>query len=298
MQHAHLLQFLLKAVLWVGWSRQDLCGEAGNIVAELLEKVEELMSRALKFTGVVLTAVHSVLSHIPLPTLPAEVTTRILAAVISLGSPTNLVKAVRDAAGSQSPISHTSDWNTAPHPTTPQAVALLVTEISNILLARSLTPPPEVQQMMFVDDSTLLSHNPDVEVSPVWKNQTDCLLAEPAVDSPLDDTLRSQAVLDQAAKLALLWWNELTDSESAGSGFSTTSDRRTPILRVTGNQTDDEVYLTVAVLHLLNLLSLLSPDEEGSQLARLKQLLSETSTISDARVLQAAFVCLAIFVRK
>lgn len=298
-QHALLLRALLKAVIWVGWAAPHLRGDAGTVIAELIEQAEKLMSGALTFAGVVLAAVHSVLSHVPLPGIPPAVTCRILSAVISLGSPANLVRAVREASGSQSPIILHHEWNSAPHPTSPQAVALLVTEIANIILARSLTPVPELQQTAFVEESVSV-HGPDGEVSPVWTAQTDSLLAEQAVDSPLTDVPESEAVLDEAGKLALLWWNELNDpSEGPGSGFTTSSaDRRSTILSVTGHQTDEEVYLTVAVLHLLNLLSLLDPDSEGTQLTRLKHLLSENSTISDAKVLQAAFVALAIFVRK
>jgi phosphatidylinositol 4-kinase len=297
-QHALLLQALLKAVIWVGWACPHLAGDAGSVIAELIEQAEKLMSGALTFAGVVLAAVHTVLSHVPLPGIPPAVTCRILSAVIVLGSPANLIRAVREASGTQSPVLMPPEWNSAPHPTSPQAVALLVTEIANIILARSLTPVPELQQSAFVHES--VTHVPEVEVSPVWTAQTDSLLADPAADSPLTDVPQAESVLDEAGKLALLWWNELNESsESPGSGFTSSSmDRRSTILSVTGHQTDEEVYLTVAVLHLLNLLSLLDPESEGTQLTRLKQLLSENSTISDAKVLQAAFVALAIFVRK
>lgn len=103
MQHALLLQALLKAVLWVGWAVPNLRGEAGTVIAELLEQAETLISGALTFAGVILTAVHSVLSNAPIPSLPPSVATRVLAAAISLGSPANLVKAVREASGTRSP---------------------------------------------------------------------------------------------------------------------------------------------------------------------------------------------------
>jgi phosphatidylinositol 4-kinase len=216
---------------------------------------------------------------------------RTLKAVIALGNPDRLAAAVRES-GSRTPATH-AHWNTAPHPTTPQAFALLVTEIANIILARSLTPLPEIQQSTFVDE-ILSTSLPDGNVSPVWKGQTNALLAEPVVDSAIVDVPGAGQVLDDAGNLALLWWNQLIDEP----GFNLTADYRNPIVSVSGQQTDEETYLTVAVLHLLNLLSLLDDDTENIQLTRLKQLLSETSTVSDARVLQAAFVCLAIFVRK
>lgn len=290
-QHALLLEALLQAVLWVGWSCADVRGESGVIIAELLEQVEHLMSTALVFSGVVLTSIHAVLSHVSLPTLPPIVVTRLLAAVVSLGSPTNLIKAVREAYTEGHAPSH-SRFNTAPHPTTPLAVAVLVTEVANIVLARALTSDPEISQQSFNRESISC----DAEFSPVWKSQTNALLAEPVLAAGIIDVANGEATVAAADQLALLWWNELNDPEPVQAFPTNPMDRR-GTLAVSGVHTDEEIYLAVSVLHMLNLLSLVQPEDEATQLARLKQLLSENSTVSDARVLQAAFVCLGIFVR-
>lgn len=48
----------------------------------------------------------------------------------------------------------------------------------------------------------------------------------------------------------------------------------------------------------MNMIVLRQPDGDKTQLTRLKMLLSESSTITDARVLEAAFTCTTILVRK
>lgn len=50
--------------------------------------------------------------------------------------------------------------------------------------------------------------------------------------------------------------------------------------------------------HLFNVLSLHMIEPEQSHLARLRLLLSEESSVADARILEAAFVCTSILVRK
>lgn len=58
------------------------------------------------------------------------------------------------------------------------------------------------------------------------------------------------------------------------------------------------ISLTMTLKHLLNLLSMHRAEPEPSQLARLRLLLSENMTVADPRLLEAAFVCVSIIVRK
>ena len=48
----------------------------------------------------------------------------------------------------------------------------------------------------------------------------------------------------------------------------------------------------------MNLVSLHRSEFDTPYFARLQLLLSENSTASDAKVLEAAFICMSIFVRK
>jgi phosphatidylinositol 4-kinase len=41
--HAQLFEALLKAVLWVGWAREELRAEVGELLGHLLDQVEGLM---------------------------------------------------------------------------------------------------------------------------------------------------------------------------------------------------------------------------------------------------------------
>ncbi|GMK56681.1 hypothetical protein CspeluHIS016_0305210 [Cutaneotrichosporon spelunceum] len=275
--YATLLDALLKAIFWVGWSVQPLAGEAGSTVAVLLDNTAKLMSTSPVFAGVIVTTVHTVLSHVPLPALPPPVTAHLLSAVVTLGQPSAVSSAVK--AGAQK---YTPAFNTAPHPQTAASTALLVTEIANIVLARALSPVTEVEHGAFTSEPYTMPKEDNL-TSPVWKSQTEALLADPVEDDRLSDISVGVDALDAADKFALRWWRELMEPE--GSGFAGCYD------------SDDDVYLTVAVLHLLNLLGLHSHITEGPQVSRLKNILSEQSTITDARVLQAAFVCLAIMVR-
>lgn len=286
-QHALLLDALLKAILWVGWSVEKLAGEAGTVVAQLLEDTCNLMPTSPIFAGVIVTTIHSVLSHVPLPSLPPAVTAHLLGAVMTVGSPSSINNAVQEAVRSGS--TQLPTFNTAPHPTSASGVALLVTEIANIVLARALSPVTEVDQAAFASETYTVSQE-DKVASPVWKAQTQALLAEPVVDDSLSELSSGVGALEAANKFALLWWNEVMEPE--GSGFTSTSRASVGL-----NDPDEEAYLTVAVLHLLNLLGLHDHITESAQVARLKNILSEQSTISDARVLQGAFVCLAIMVR-
>lgn len=284
-QHALLLDAILKAVFWVGWNVDQLAGEAGTIVAQLLEDTCRLMPSSPIFAGVIVTTVHSVLSHVPLPSLPAAVTAHLLGAVVTVGSPSSINKSVQEAV--RSGIGHAPTFNTAPHPSSASGVALLVTEIANIVLARSLSPVTEIEQCAFASETYSTSQE-DV-ASPVWKAQTQALLAEPVVDDHLSQLATGVEALNAANKFAHLWWNELMEPEGAGYTSTRTS--------LGLGDPDEETYLTVAVLHLLNLLGLHGHITETEQVARLKNILSEQSTIGDARVLQGAFVCTAIMVR-
>ncbi|BEJ13679.1 hypothetical protein CspHIS471_0308530 [Cutaneotrichosporon sp. HIS471] len=281
--YALLLDALLKAIFWVGWSVDGLAGEAGTVVAQLLENTGKLMPTSPIFAGVIVSAVHTVLSHVPLPSLPSPVTAHILSAVVAIGQPAAVNNAVQEGARSYTPA-----FNTAPHPATPAGAALLVTEIANMVLARALSPVTEVDQAAFASETYTLSKEDNL-TSPVWKSQTQALLADPVEDDQLSELAEGVEALDAANKFALLWWTELMEPE--GSGFAGTSHM------FGAHDSDDDVYMTVAVLHLLNLLGLHNHITEAPQVARLKNILSEQSTISDARVLQAAFVCLAIMVR-
>ncbi|BEI82759.1 hypothetical protein CcaverHIS002_0306270 [Cutaneotrichosporon cavernicola] len=281
--YALLLDALLKAIFWVGWSVDGLAGEAGTVVAQLLENTGKLMPTSPIFAGVIVSAVHTVLSHVPLPALPSPVTAHLLSAVVAIGQPAAVNNAVQEGARSYTPA-----FNTAPHPATPAGAALLVTEIANIVLARALSPVTEVDQAAFANGTYTISKEDNL-ASPVWKSQTQALLADPVEDDQLSELAEGVEALDVANKFALLWWTELMEPE--GSGFAGTSNM------FGAHDSDDDVYMTVAVLHLLNLLGLHNHITEAPQVARLKNILSEQSTISDARVLQAAFVCLAIMVR-
>lgn len=289
-QHAFLLEALLKAALWVGWSAEPRAEEAGALLAELLEHTERLMTSAITFAGVVLTVVHSVLSHVPLPSLPPGINARIIAAAVGIGSPSNILKAIKETAPSLPSLAPPT-FNTAPHPTTPGAVALLVTETLNIVLARAVVPVTEVDQAAFASEIDRLSPDLEPMASPVWKSQTKALLADPCVDAGIESLPNGKSALDSAAELAHLWWSELMEPEVTTGYLSGANGN------VGHPESDDEVYLTVAVLHLLNLLGLHCESEVGDQIARLKHILSENSTVGDARVLQAAFICLAIVVR-
>lgn len=303
-EQALLLRSLLKAVLWIGWSKDamqedELRADVGMIIADLLETAEQIMTSALVFAGAILTCVHSVLSHVPLPRLPTPVVARILSAVIQLGTPTNLVKAVREASSPNTPAFNHPAFNTAPYPGCPSAVAVLVTEIANVVLASAVLMPAEVDHAAFASEPEAIL--PEGTVSTVWGNQTKALLAEPAMEIDLDSFPEGQDALDAASELAAAWWKELNDLDPSGFTAGTgVADRRTAMHNggINDMQSEEDVYLTVSVLHLLNLLSLHQGDRLSDQLSRLKLILSENSTVSDARVLQAAFVCLAIVVRK
>lgn len=41
--HAQLFEALLKAVLWIGWAREELRAEVGQLLGHLLDQVEGLM---------------------------------------------------------------------------------------------------------------------------------------------------------------------------------------------------------------------------------------------------------------
>lgn len=303
-EQALLLTSLLQAVLRVGWSQEalhheQLRADVGLVIVDLLETAEQIMTSALVFSGVILTCVHSVLAHVPLPPLPTSVTARVVTSVIQLGTPTNLVKAVREAASPSTPAFNNPKFNTAPYPTCPSAVALLVTEIANIVLASAIQPPPKVERAAFTDVSEVPTSEGSAMESTVWRRQTKSFLAEPALEINLYSFPEGRSAVDAASNLATAWWKELNDHDAPGFTAGTgVADRRTTVHSINDIQSEEDVYLTVSVLHLLNLLSLHQNDRLSDQLARLKLLLSENSTVSDARVLQAAFVCLAIVVRK
>lgn len=199
------------------------------------------------------------------------------------------------------------------HPHTPSEVVIVVTEIANIVLASAILPFEAVQQDVFVRPLETPSFS-SRDITYVPAKQIRSLLSSPIEPgrTKLNNESEGRQIMEETGKMALRWWTELQglglDAHTSDSGLH----HRDSLFSI-GAGGDEEVELSVAILvnrlidtvcyklmsqHLMNMLTLHQDEAETSQIARLRLLLSDTSTVSDARVLEAAFVCTSILVRK
>ncbi|KAK8853241.1 hypothetical protein IAR55_003943 [Kwoniella newhampshirensis] len=308
---AQLCEGLIKALLWVAWGRHELRSEVGAAIVELIEKVGSMMTARSgpTFSLVILNCIHSVLSHCPLPPLPQSVNVKLVSALLALSTPSNLIKLVQQGSSAAStPARHIpSKYTTftAPHPLTPGGVVMIVAEIINIILVTSILPPsnPEESQKAFAHQLSghhfpFASIHADGDSIHIAARQTRQLVITPIVQDNvelLSATADGKSVLHSAEKVTLRWWSDLMgvgDMEG-----ETMLGRRGSLFSLGGSEQDEEIELTIAVLHLMNVLGLHQTEEDRTQLSRLKLLLSENSTVTDPRVLEAAFICTSILVK-
>lgn len=245
------------------------------------------------FPLVLLGSLHATLSFCPLPPIAHAYLPRFVNHLVSIASPSNLVKLVQRHTSRHSTPAAPAPLGAfiAPHPSTPGGVVTQVAETLNILLATALLPTAEPHPSPFTSqDGDRPEHLQAI--------QTKMLVEETFVvgkENKLYSTSEGFEALGAVDKSAVRWWSELMDG---GEVDGTESGRRGSLFAMGGSPQDEEVELSVAVLHLLNNLSLHQAEPESSHLARLRLLLSETSPASDPRLLEAAFVCTSIIVRK
>nr|XP_018260847.1 phosphatidylinositol 4-kinase [Kwoniella dejecticola CBS 10117]OBR83005.1 phosphatidylinositol 4-kinase [Kwoniella dejecticola CBS 10117] len=306
---AQLCEGLLRALLWVAWAKEDLRDDVAKIFEDFVQKIQELMdshNSGLTFPLVLLHCMSSVVSHCPLPPFPTSTVASIVKTLIAIASPGKLIKLVHQPSSATS-TPHirppTTTPFTAPHPITPSGVVMTVTEIMNVLLATSLLPYPNIEQKQkaFAHQaggchnqySSLYGQEKSGSISKIQTNQlVDAGIATDNVQR-LSSRADDHAVLDEAIRIALRWWTDLV----GGSSFVEEPYSRRGSLFSIGGQQDEEVELMVSVLYLLNNLSLHHSEPDAAHLTRLKLLLSEDSSVSDPRVLEAVFICTSIQVR-
>ncbi|ORY33464.1 hypothetical protein BCR39DRAFT_520273 [Naematelia encephala] len=298
---AQLCEGLLRSLIWISWTGDQTAAEVGGILVDLLHNVRVMMKEdtSLTFPLVLLQSIHSALSHCPLPDINPELLATLLNEIIAISAPGILVKLLQDSNsyGSSPGLPHRHNPFIAPHPVTPGAVVMLAAEIASILLATPLLPRREPEQERFASPAPTTHHQPTLPL--VQTIQTNQLVEEQLVvgkEKLLYSISAGQAVLQDAGSAVLRWWSELTAHDGASSDEHETA-RRNSLFSLGGAIPDEEIELSVAVLHLMNLLSLHHPEPEPAHLARLRLFLSEDSTASDARVLEAAFICTCILAR-
>ncbi|OCF44647.1 phosphatidylinositol 4-kinase [Kwoniella heveanensis CBS 569] len=309
--HAQLCKGLLKALLWVGWGSEPSREDVGTALQSLLKRVGEMMGSgaSMTFPLVLLQCIDSVISHCPLPPLSPQLTTALISSLLDIASSSNLIKLIRhSSSGPATPRLHipTSTPFTAPHPVTPSGVVQQVTEILNVILGSALLPfaNPAANQRAFA--LQLGAHQfPFLQIYGKCSNPH---IAEDhiksLIDAPLDPdqiqtliaTDESRAILDEAERVALRWWSDLMGGVSLMEDDPVYS-RRGSIFSIGRSEQDEDIELSVAVLHMMNLLALHRSDSNGTQLTRLKLLLSDDTAVTDPRLLEAAFVCSSILVR-
>ena len=242
----------------------------------------------IAFPLVLLNSVHAVLTTCPIPHLSPALLPRYIFALLEIASPPNLVKLLRHGSASGTP--RTDDDQ--PSTSTPSGTVMLVSEIVNVFLTTALLPQIQPDQSAFASPFGLAE-----STNPVPAEQTRKLLEKKVTADPsqlLSSSDQGLHALKDAEAAGARWLSELIDPdllhEYAGS-------RRSSLFSITG-VVDEEVELTVTVLYLLNTLSLHRSELDSSHLDRLRLVLSEESTATDPRVLEAAFICSAVVVRK
>ncbi|WVQ84613.1 hypothetical protein IAT38_006768 [Cryptococcus sp. DSM 104549] len=308
---ARLFEGLIKALLWAGWGQEGVREEVGETLVQLAHSLGDMISSDAgpTFSLVLLNSLHSVITHCPLPPFPTAVVTRLISSLLALSSPPNLIKLVRkSASASSTPRYHpvkTSPF-VAPHPAAPGGVVMLVAEIVAILLATVVLTYPDATKNQKAFAHHLSGHHfpfaqihADDEAPHIVASQTSSLVAAPVnTDNVelLSATMEGLAVLDDAEKMALRWWSDLMGGAAMETDRSLL--RRGSLFSIGGaEQQEEEAEMTVAVLHLLNMIAIHRQEEDKAQVARLKLLLSETSPVTDGRVLEATFICMSILVR-
>ncbi|ODN73286.1 hypothetical protein L202_07835 [Cryptococcus amylolentus CBS 6039] len=295
---AQLCKSLVKALIWVAWARPEIRSEVGGILINLLEQVSESFAAdgGQTFALVLLNSIHSVVTQCPLPPFEPSVASSIISAILPLTTPVNLVKLVqKDTDAASSPqFRHAKKSNfIAGHPKTPSGVVFFVSEILTALLAALIVPAPAPEQIQ----AAFQSEGPD-SFKPVLVNQSDHLAAHP-INSEcvrLSATVQGKAALEDADKMALRWWSDLMGSSHVDEERML-SARRGSLFAFGRNDQEEDAELLVAVLSLINTITLHQIEQNQSQLTRLKLLLSESSTVTDAKVLENAFTCTSILVR-
>ncbi|KAK4686496.1 phosphatidylinositol 4-kinase A, partial [Tremellales sp. Uapishka_1] len=297
-----LCEGLLRAMVWVGWSSESLRGELASELIALLEKVERMIQdgRFMTFPLVLLAATHHALMHIPLPIFPTTFLPKIITTLISLAAPSNLVKMVRqNSSSSISGLATKSPTynRTAPHPTTPGGVVIIVADLSNIFLAGNLLPETVLHQRTYahlpaLDHSFGLPHIPADQTKSLLYTS----LSPDVASSKLSATAEGRKVLEEAGSMVTKWWTEvigMADTEGGESGLP----RKGSLFTLGGSAADEEIELSGATLVMMTMLALHQEGIDETQLTRLKLLLSENSTVSDPRILEVAFISVAILVR-
>ncbi|WVO18533.1 hypothetical protein L204_106252 [Cryptococcus depauperatus] len=309
-ERADLFERLIEALIWVAWCRKELWDEIGEILVRILQQITELSSSNAEpiFCLVLLNSLHSVFSHSLLPPFPTNIVARLISVILPLSMPSNLVKLVQKSSSAAStPGYHAPRHNPflAQYPTSPGSVILLVTEIIIILLGTALLPPSDLNKAQ----ESIARHSERID-SPFFprsgvssemiqlKRQISRLAACPIADGMtlFSSSPEGQLVLDEIEKMGARWWSDLT------SGVYTDRDRlfaarRGSFLSFGREEPDEEIDLTIAILYLLNVVVVHQSDKDRHQLARLKLLLSESSSFPDARLLEAAFTCTSILVK-
>ncbi|KJE03847.1 phosphatidylinositol 4-kinase [Cryptococcus gattii NT-10] len=305
---AQLCQDLIKAMIWAGWSSEEARSDVGETLVRLGQKIADLCTSNAQttFPLVLLNSVHSVITNCPLPPFSTSIIARLVSAFLPISSPKFLVKLVRQSSSAAS-TPHLRPTKNSPflaqYPSSPVAVVMLVTEAITALLGNALFSQPSVDEVQkaFVKHSDQVNSSflPNSEPSgsrPVLKHQISQLVSSPVEGHSLSSTSEGRAVLAEADRMSLRWWSDLMGSTYADTERELPG-RRGNLFTHGRNEPEEEVDLTVAVLHLMNMIVLRQPDGDKTQLTRLKMLLSESSTITDARVLEAAFICTTILVR-
>ena len=196
----------------------------------------------------------------------------------------------------------------APHPLTPGGVVMLVSEMTNIFLTSTLLIPLEPKQAPF---ATTRAEEGDDTVQAEHMRR---LLAEPLTgieERQFSHTTAGAATLKNIQSEARKWLADVLEPVSVSDQDG--APRRGSLFVMGGGAFDEEIELTVTILvcgfpkisnghtdsqHLLTVLTLHLLEPEASHMNRLRVLLSEDSTASDPRVLEAAFFCTSIIVRK
>lgn len=334
---AQLFEALLKSLLWVAWSSEASRPTVGDVLVKLLRSIERLLSdghqictfyaylhgrRSLctAFPLVLLLSVHSTLSRCALPAMPPSFLPAVVSATLSIASPANFVKLIRDSSSRHSSPGQTAELGpfVAPHPTSPGGLVTLVAEIANILLAGSILPVGEFKQRDFaaihsVDHTTFQSWD-DEHQGQVQADQTKRMLEGPlSSDLPrLEQTAKGRETLQEAEGVVLRWWTELMSPHHLQETHRE-DGRHDSLFTLGGGSTDEQVELSVAVLvgfcatsiskyshfqYLMTMLDLHREQPSRDHLARLRLLLSDNTPASDGRVIEAAFICTSIIVRK
>jgi phosphatidylinositol 4-kinase len=178
------------------------------------------------FPLIFLQSVHSVLSDCALPHLPIKALPNLIASLLDIASPNNLVKLLQYAPSAESFI--------ASHPTTPGGVVMLVSEILNILLTSTLLPATVPTQSSFAHDAV---HGT------VQSDHVGRLLETPLESSrQLYNTRDGVGALTEAQKAGARWLGDVMEPMTDARHDA----RRDSLFSV--GAPDEESEITVAVL--------------------------------------------------